>query len=86
MRTDWQQEIDAAQSITSYNDGNQDWQRIKYGEETGAWAGFADTHPHCPDCAVAKGQYHVPGCDIERCPRCGGQVIGCYCCEDEEED
>lgn len=33
----------------------------------------------CPDCNVEPGQLHVPGCDIERCPRCHCQAIGCDC-------
>jgi TIR domain len=35
--------------------------------------------PTCHDCAVLPGQYHVPGCDMEECPACGGQQIGCGC-------
>ena len=38
-------------------------------------------HP-CPDCAVAPGERHVPGCDVERCPACGWQRIGCQCRSD----
>lgn len=41
----------------------------------------------CHDCGVKTGGYHHPGCDWERCPRCGGQVIGncdCELIEDEE--
>ena len=33
----------------------------------------------CHDCNAARGQYHHPGCDMERCPRCGEQLISCGC-------
>ena len=33
----------------------------------------------CPDCGVAKGKYHIDGCDWEDCPRCGLQFISCDC-------
>ena len=33
----------------------------------------------CGDCNVKKGGFHHPGCDRERCPRCGEQLISCGC-------
>jgi hypothetical protein len=34
----------------------------------------------CHDCGVSEGQLHKPGCDMEQCPFCGGQLISCDCC------
>ena len=59
--------------------------RVRYGDEEDDWG--AGRSELCHDCSAIKGQYHVPGCDVERCPLCGGQAIGCeddY--EYEEED
>jgi hypothetical protein len=37
-----------------------------------------DDH-QCHDCGVPQGALHEPGCDMERCPVCGGQLITCGC-------
>jgi len=33
----------------------------------------------CPDCYIAPGGLHHPGCDCETCPKCKGQLISCGC-------
>ena len=70
------QEIDAAQLQLTISIGGIERQRIRYGEEADDWG--ADRQP-CHDCGAIKGQLHVFGCDVERCPVCGGQVIFCEC-------
>lgn len=41
-----------------------------------------EKNPHslvCHDCNIAVGGHHHPGCDMERCPKCMGQLISCGC-------
>jgi hypothetical protein len=33
----------------------------------------------CHDCGATTGHYHHWGCDAERCPACGIQLIICDC-------
>ena len=33
----------------------------------------------CGDCGRKPGEYHIEGCDIERCPICKLQAFGCEC-------
>ena len=61
--------------------GGKDMDPIKYGDEKEE----ADTPERCHDCNAQKGHFHHPGCDMERCPKCGGQLISCGCMDDEDE-
>jgi hypothetical protein len=42
---------------------------------------YFDVNERCHDCNILnqQGNYHHSGCDMERCPKCGGQLIGCGC-------
>ena len=40
----------------------------------------------CHDCGAPDGGYHHPGCDMERCPRCRGQLISCGCLDPDNTD
>ena len=46
-------------------------------------ATFNAENPNCHDCGVQIGALHHPGCDMERCPRCGDQLISCACVLDK---
>ena len=50
------------------------YKRIKYGDEDFAWP-----DERCHDCGAKLGHYHHANCDVEQCPVCGGQLIGCNC-------
>jgi hypothetical protein len=82
MIPEWEQEIVHAQGQRWLTINGQQKRRIRYGKEADDWG--ADRQP-CHDCAVVKGQFHVLGCDVERCPNCGGQLISCTCDKPFEE-
>lgn len=40
----------------------------------------------CHDCGVEPGEFHLPGCDTEQCPKCGRQIITCSCFIEYDEN
>lgn len=44
---------------------------------------YFDEGERCHDCQILNiaGNYHHWGCDMERCPKCGLQLISCDCFE-----
>lgn len=70
----WDVKLLEAQKGTHIQHKGKLYKREPYGEEWGD-----EQHNACHDCAAAPGQLHVCGCDVERCPKCGGQLIGCEC-------
>lgn len=50
----------------------------------GADPGGGPFRLRCGDCGVALGGHHHPGCDLQRCPSCRGQMVTCGCRFDED--
>ena len=48
--------------------------------------GWPRTVTTCGDCGVSRGGWHHPGCDMQQCPSCGGQMLSCDCRFDEDDD
>ena len=71
-------EIVKAQKHIGYLLNGVEYYRIKYGSEEYGECEFNADIP-CHDCAVLKGQYHTDGCDVEQCPKCREQALGCGC-------
>lgn len=58
-----------------------EYEPIKFGAENNLFAAKPDTR--CGDCGALYGHYHHPGCDLERCPVCGSQLLSCGCVDEE---
>jgi hypothetical protein len=75
---EWPGEVMAAQDERTVTLHGQALPRLRRGTD---WPSLGE-YP-CHDCGIVDGQLHVPMCDMERCPRCFGQLITCGCLWDE---
>lgn len=54
------------------------YRRIPVGGPGDFFAG-GDHDTRCGDCNAKMGAFHHWGCDCERCPACGRQLLSCDC-------
>ena len=59
---------------------------IRYGHDTRFGFSYFSTTQRCHDCNIKIGGIHHPGCDMEECPKCHGQLISCGCITEKGEE
>ena len=83
MIASWPARIEAAQRERFYRLNGVFVERLPYGREHTDWK---SAERPCHDCRVLQGELHVPGCDVEECPVCGGQAFTCDCQFEEDDE
>jgi len=84
-KCDWcEQKMSDAETTTCT--GNN---KVEFPDGTNLWSiiydpSYGEADHRCHDCNVMRGGKHHPGCDMERCPKCSGQLISCGCLDDDE--
>jgi hypothetical protein len=72
----WEKCLQKAQKIKTVTLDGKPYKRLRWHYD---WYEEKDLPEICHDCLAKPGQLHVPGCDLERCPKCGEQLISCKC-------
>jgi len=75
MAAGWPERIERAQHLMAYVLNGAICPRIRYGREEARLRAATS----CGDCGVIEGEFHVPTCQHEECPRCHGQFLSCCC-------
>lgn len=47
---------------------------------------FDEPTGRCHDCNIKHGGFHHNGCDVEKCPKCSGQLVSCGCMDVSEDE
>jgi hypothetical protein len=78
-----EQEMTAASSCTiaAFHLDGRAVSMVAFGSEPG----WRTLRLRCGDCGVARGGHHHPGCDVQRCPVCRGQMLTCGCRFDDDD-
>ena len=66
--------------VNAFHRDGRRFDHIRFGDESGPRMGG----DRCGDCGVIRGGSHHPGCDLQRCPACGWQLMTCGCRFDED--
>jgi hypothetical protein len=74
-----------SQTVKSFCIAGADFSRIAYGYERGAFAEYA-IETECSNCGAPTGFLHLLPCDLEQCPRCEQQALGCSCDYEKRPD
>lgn len=73
---EWPAHLEASQLEEFVYPNGLEMTRVRYGDESDD---TIDSARPCHDCAAILGEFHAVGCDMERCPNCGGQLFVCDC-------